>query len=156
MKRDLINWYKIAQNNQIINKIASIAQSVRSSLSSADDDDLKEYCLPASRALSKKLNEAGIRSIVVQGVFKVDSPDPESYAEWNINDFESEEEMHEATFTPLHYWVEVLMSPNEKNNLIVDITASQFNDEIDTPQNTIEIDTYNNMPRYMPIQKDWI
>jgi len=64
--------------------------------------------------------------------------------------------MEEATYTPLHYWVEVLISPNENENLIVDITASQFNDEIDMPQNPIEIGTYDELTRYTPIHKDWI
>lgn len=156
MKKDLISWYKIAQSNPLISKILPIAQSTRASLADADDDDLKTYCLPASRALSKKLNEQNIRAIVVQGVFKVDFPDPSASSNWDVNDFENEEEMEEATYTPLHYWVEVLISPNENKNLIIDITASQFNDEIDVPQDSIEIGTYDELPRYTPIHKDWI
>jgi len=156
MKKDLISWYKIAQSNPLMNKILPIAQSTRASLADADDDDLKTYCLPASRALSKNLNEQNIRAIVVQGVFRVDFPDSEATSDWDVNDFENEEEMEEATYTPLHYWVEVLISPNENENLIVDITASQFNDEIDMPQDPIEIGTYDELTRYTPIHKDWI
>jgi hypothetical protein len=96
MRKDLINWYKIAQSNPLISKILPIAQSIRVSLANADDDDLKTYCLPASRALSKKLNEQNIRAIVVQGVFKVDSPDLSVSSDWDVNDFENKEEMEEA------------------------------------------------------------
>jgi len=57
--------------------------------------------------------------------------------------------MEEATYTPLHYWVEV-------NDIIIDITADQFNDELDYPISPVEIGTYSDLERYTSINKDWI
>lgn len=114
--------------------IPSIANKVRiEQVKCHNDDCLKERCLPSSRALRKELIENGYDATVVQGIFRIDNPDK---AKDNIK-------------TLLHYWVEV-------DGLIVDITASQFNDRLqDEKMNPTEIGTYSDLPRYTYIQ-DWI
>jgi hypothetical protein len=139
-----MNWYKKSQLT-----IQSIAQKVRSTLTCDSDDCLKAYCLPASRKLKSELVKNGYDAIVVQGVFTVDNPDPSASEDWDIKDFGSEEEMESAKYTPLHYWVEV-------NGLIVDITASQFNDELDESVRDILIGTYEELDRYRVIVRDWV
>ena len=143
-----MNWYKISTNTQKLNELAT--QFRKQMVKCYDDECLKNLCLPISRKLKEFLVSKGFNNaIVVQGVFKVDNPDIDAYSEWDINDFENEEEMESATYTPLHYWVEV-------NNIIINITASQFNDELDYPVEPVEIGTYQDMERYTPIHKDWI
>jgi len=141
-----MNWYKTSQTETI----EAIAQRVRAEMVTCYDDKcLKALCLPTSRALKKALIEAGYAdAMVVQGVFKVDNPDPDSYTDWDVNDFENEEEMESDKYTPLHYWVEV-------RNQIVDLTGSQFQDEVDGSISEITIGAYQQMPRYIPIVKDW-
>ena len=128
------SWYKIASKKSI----PQIANYVRKNLVKAYGDEiLKEKCLPASKALKNELIKNGYDAIVIKGLFKVDNPDPSVV----LDDDLSEQEKEEAMFTPLHYWVEV-------NNMIVDITASQFNNELDAPLNPIVIGTYNDLERY--------
>jgi len=145
-----MNWYKISK--KIIN-IKNIANNIRKSqvkCYGGDDECLKATCLPSSRTLKDALIKNGYDAIVVQGVFRVDNPDPTLTEEWDVNDFENEEEMEEAKYTPLHYWVEV-------DNLVVDITADQFNDELEEDlMDPITIGTYSELERYIPIHKDWI
>jgi len=130
--------------------IQQIALEVRKNMVKCYDDEcLKTYCLPASRLLKSELIKSGYDATVTQGVFRVDNPDPSATEDWDPKDFENEEEMQEATYTPLHYWVEV-------GNTIIDITASQFNDELDDPVSPIEIGTYASLERYTPIAKDFI
>jgi hypothetical protein len=50
---------------------------------------------------------------------------------------------------PLHYWVEV------NRNIIVDITASQFNDELDIPVEPILIGTHEELWQYTSLRRDW-
>jgi hypothetical protein len=149
------NWYKIAQN---LSKIQAIAKKVYQQMSLDEDDEtLKSLCLPAARKVTAELNKENINSIVVQGTFTIDDPDFSVYEEWDVEDFGGDEEMMEqAIYTPLHYWAEVLMSRDESQNIIVDITASQFNDELNSPVQPIIIGTYAQLPRYTPITKDWI
>lgn len=149
-----MSWYKISQD---LSKIQGIAAKVRSGMATNDDDALQAMCLPASRKVVEELGRQGINAIVVQGTFTIDNPDPSASEDWDIEDFMGDEEMMEqATYTPLHYWAEVLISPNENENLVVDITASQFNDELDSPVPAIQIGTYSQLGRYTPIQRDWI
>jgi len=146
-----VNWYKKAQNINDLNKLKNIATQFRQQMVKCYDDDcLKSLCLPISRKLKEFLISKGFNTaIVVQGVFKVDNPDPSVMDDWRKEDFESPEEMEEASYTPLHYWVEI-------NNIIIDITADQFNDELDSPVSPVEIGTYEQLERYTPIHKDWI
>lgn len=156
------NWYKHAQNMQDIERIAL---EVRQSFLTNDDDTLKAMCLPVSRELKKRLIAAGFdTAIVVQGVFQIDEPDPSAYENWDINDFlpaeqmeteeeemaYAEEEMESAKYTPLHYWVEV-------KNLIIDVTADQFNDElIGEEMPPIIIQSKSDSDRYTTTVEDWI
>lgn len=143
-----MKWYKIAQN---INQLTQIATQFRKAqVKCYDDQCLKNLCLPMSRKLKNLLISKGFNTaIVTQGVFKIDKPNPEAIAELDPNDFNNTEDFEEAKYTPLHYWVEI-------NNIIIDVTASQFNDELDEPVNPIEIGTYEELERYTPIAKDWI
>ena len=54
----------------------------------------------------------------------------------------SKEDMEEGKKHPEHYWVEV-----EGN--VVDITADQFNKELNQPAPPITIGTYASLPRYI-------
>lgn len=139
--------YKISQNLQSLTQIAT--QFRKQMIKCYDDECLRSLCLPVSRKLKEYLISKGYDAIVVQGVFTVDNPDPEATQEWDINDFESQEEMEDATYHPLHYWVEI-------RDLIIDITADQFNDELDEPVPPINIGTYQELERYKAIHKDWI
>jgi len=141
-----MNWYKTSGRKTI----PQIAQYVRSNLIKCYDDEcLRSLCLPVSRQLKTELVKNGYDAIVVQGVFRVDNPDPTASDDWDPSDFENEEEMESAKYTPLHYWVEV-------NNMIVDLTANQFNDELSEPVSPIEIGSYADLERYTPIHRDWI
>jgi hypothetical protein len=88
-------------------------------------------CLEASKALSEKLNEAGYNAKVVEGTFEIDFPDQEYY-----------DEEDEDMYIPKHFWVEV-------NNKLLDITADQFQDEVDGEElQEIAYGTYQDYPRY--------
>jgi len=143
-----MNWYKIAID---INKLTQLATQFRKQMVKCYDDEcLKSLCLPISRKLKEFLISKGFNTaIVVQGTFRIDNPDLTATEDWEVKDFESSEEMEELKYTPLHYWVEV-------DNIIVDITADQFNDELDEPVSSIEIGTYSDLGKYIAIHKDWI
>ncbi len=107
-------------------------------------------CLPISEALRDELIKNGYtNAMVVQGEFLLDEPNPEYYDNDNYDykndELISEEEirkLEEEKYKALHYWVEI-------NGLIVDITASQFNDELTYDvMPPIVIDTYANLERY--------
>ena len=143
------NWYKLSQKLQRPT-IEQIAVNVRKNMVKCYDDDcLKALCLPVSRKLKEELIRNGYDAIVVQGVFKIDLPNEEYFEDWDVEDFKNEQEMEEAKYTPLHYWVEV-------KDIIIDITASQFNDELDEPVDAIQIGSYADLERYIPIHKGWI
>jgi hypothetical protein len=88
-------------------------------VSANDDESLKAMRLDVSRRLAERLTSAGYEAKVVQGKFIIDEPDMDSYSDWDVNDFNDENDMTAAMFTPLHYWVET-------NGLIVDKASSQF------------------------------
>ena len=111
------------------------------------DESLKELCLKISKGLMAEYIKNGYDATVTQGVFKVDNPHAESVAKINTEGL-TEEEKEEVGYTPLHYWVEI-------GNTIIDITASQFNDELNLPVSPIEIGTYASLKRYTAIQKDY-
>jgi hypothetical protein len=133
--------------------IEQIASELRNELTiDPDDDQITAMCLQVSRELKKRLISNGYEAIVVQGVFEVDSPDV-AYSEMDSDLFESEEEMEDAMHHPLHYWVEAF---DGNENLIVDITADQFNDELESEEMPpVFIDSLDSI-RYTSIRKDWI
>ena len=143
-----MNWYKKSQQKETVQ---AIAFRVRSLLSSANSDDLRAMCLDASKTLKQELIKSGYRAVVVQGTFAIDISDPEMYSDWEEDDFEDEEQMNEAQYSPLHYWVEL------NDNTIIDITADQFNDEIESEvdyMQPITIGTYSQFPRYKALRKN--
>jgi hypothetical protein len=105
-----MNWYKKSN----IQNLSKIATQFRSQMVKCYDDDcLKALCLQVSRKLKEYLITKGYDATVVQGVFRIDNPDPEALAEMDTKDW-TEQEIEEAQYTPLHYWVEI-------NNLIIDV-----------------------------------
>lgn len=148
------NWYKISKASLSVEEIAS---QVRNSLLRDDEETLAALCLPVSRHLAQILINNGYKAAsVVQGTFTVDNPDPSAYDEWDIKDFgsgeeteEDYEEMEAAKYTPLHYWVQL-------NNIVVDITADQFNDELDEPMPEVVTGDINALERYTVITDNFI
>jgi hypothetical protein len=106
--------------------ITKVAERVRDEMVNEDDPPMAR-CLVCARALVRELRKNKIRARVISGTFAVDNPNQENYDEWNPNDFNSEEEMEDAKHHPLHYWAEIISRPL----LIVDISADQFNEELD-------------------------
>lgn len=147
-----MNWYKTAQNNK---SVEEIAKDVRDSLLS-HNESLKSRCLPVSRHLAQVLiNEGYNAAHVVSGMFRVDTPDPEASVNWDVNDFmgktpeESYENMESAKFTPLHYWVQI-------NDIVIDITADQFNNELDEPASGVIIASINNLDRHIVMEENCV
>ena len=152
-------WYKTSKEVQSIEQIAT---QVRNSLMQDDDDSLKSLCLPVSRHLAQVLiNNGYVAANVVQGTFTIDNPDPSAYEGWDEKDFlgdsldedeameEGRENMESAKYTPLHYWVQI-------NNIVIDITADQFNDELEEPMERVEIGDIVSLGRYTVITENWI
>jgi len=148
----LIQYRDVYAQNQKTLKLAKptieqIAEQVRSrEVRSYDDEYLKDNCLPVAKALTKELTRNGYNSVLVQGNFKVDksvSVDPR------------DKMTKEDNTMRFHYWTEILISPNERKNLIVDLTAIQFEDEVNSQIKPIEVGTYEQLNRYIPIIKGW-
>lgn len=110
-------------------------------LSEYGSKTLQSFCYETSKELAQKLKDNGFNAVVVKGAFNIDNPDEEFYNDWHVEDFNSEEEMENAKFWPLHYWVEV-------DGLIIDMSADQFNGELDEPMPSIVISSYIEEPRY--------
>lgn len=145
------NLCKVAKKS--IQTIATEVRANQVKCYGGDEDCLKATCLPSSRALKAELIKNGYEAMVVQGTFYVENPDPSATEGWDINDFKDEEEMEDATHNPLHYWVEII----GKENTIVDITADQFNNEIEgETMGPITIGSHSSLGRYTVIHKDWI
>lgn len=145
-----MNWYKISQEN---NSVEDIAKRVRSLLvgNNVDDDVLRDKCLPVSRHLARVLIDNGYNAAnVVQGVFKVDNPSPSNFEEWGGEDFQ-DMYTEDDKYNHLHYWVQL-------NHIVVDITADQFNDELN-PENKVDpvtIGEISSLKRYKAIMEDFI
>ena len=154
------NWYRFSHG---IDQIRNIAYRVRASLLRDDEDSLATMCLPVSRHLAQILINNGYGGAhVVRGTFTIDEPDPSHYEDWDADDFigtedyeneganEDYEEMEAAKFTPLHYWVMV-------GNLVIDITADQFNDELEEPYEEVVVEPIGNVSdRYTIISENFI
>ena len=142
------NWYKKAQRKNI----EQIARDVKDEEINYYGEDYEEgeslraICLDVSQKLKQRLKQNGYKAIVIQGTFTVDDPNPEYFPD----DFEGDEdEQDNMTYNPLHYWVEV-------DGIIVDLTATQFNDElIGDVMDPITIGSYEELGRYTPLRKDW-
>jgi hypothetical protein len=144
------NWYKLIKTAQQKKTIGQIAQEIRNKMVRCYDDEcLQAVCLDVSRELTKELQKYGYKAQIVQGTFEIDDPNMENYDEWDEKDFNNEEDFNDVIYHPLHYWVEV-------NGMIIDITASQFNDEIEDEQMPdIVMGSYSEFPRYKVLRKGW-
>ena len=147
-----MNWYKTAIRQKSVKQIAQEVRNVQ--VKSYDSKYLEDHCLPVSRALRDALVRNGHNSIVVQGNFRVDeSVDINEDVEPGTEKIELTEEDNRMRF---HYWVEILVNPDESKNIIVDLTATQFQKEV--PSDTLEsitIGTYIELDRYIPIHRGW-
>lgn len=124
---------KILSESFIDNNILSIAKAFRNNVIK-DHGDLKAMCYEISLGLSHELKKHEIDSKVIKGYFYIDNPDESQY-----DDEIDESEMRLAP----HFWVEV-------NNKILDITADQFQDEVEGERiDEITYGNYNDFDRYI-------
>lgn len=136
--------------SNLVGIIRSLAAEVRRKMVT-EDEPPNARCLVCARVLQKALVKAGIKgALVVQGTFNIDIPNEEAYEDWDENDFDDQDAMEKAKFFPLHYWVEVPGRPR----LIVDVTADQFNEELDDDvMDAITVGTYKDYPRYHAVRR---
>lgn len=72
-------------------------------------------CLPVSILVFRRLQRMGLKPKLIRGFFQTDLP----------SEYDDEDEANEFTIgKALHYWVEL-------DEHVVDLTAGQFNDEIE-------------------------
>jgi len=102
---------------------------------------LDAACLPASEALAKYLFDKGYKPKVIKGTYWIDNPDPEHSDEWDPGDFDSEDAFEEAKHHPIHFWVEA-------GRFLIDISADQFQPEVEDRIPAVVIGTYKEFPRY--------
>lgn len=127
-----------------MNTIRRIAEVVRrKNVIAYASGDLKGYCVEVSEDLLKALLTAGFKGQVWRGYFYVDNPDP---LETDI--FPDDDDADERIHLPVHAWVEL------SDGTIVDITVSQFNDELeDEEMPYIFIGSYDDCGRYEKTSK---
>jgi hypothetical protein len=137
-----------SKTSNIRKSVEEIAEEVQNDIIRANDyyADFTAMCLECSRKLALALKQEGYKNVyLVIGKFIIDKPDYSKYETWNSEDFNSDEEMESEMYTPLHYWVEV-------DGNIVDITANQFNSELEGEHYPpIVYGTYEQYPRYIKI-----
>tara|TARA_R110000824_G_scaffold148242_3_gene317889 strand:+ start:68732 stop:69163 length:432 start_codon:yes stop_codon:yes gene_type:complete len=136
-----MSWYKISQN---LAEIRSIARTVRMQMEQKhNSEDLRSLCHEISIILAKKLKKMGyISATEVRGSVYIDNPDQEFYSDWDVDMFENEEKMKEEMKYATHHWVEI-------GNIVVDITADQFNDELDEDEfPKVYVELKENADRY--------
>jgi len=134
-----------------MDEIAAIAAEVRAKEIGArdlGDDPPATLCLELSRALRQALIDVDFNATVIRGEFEVDEPNFEHYGDWD------EDEMSAALHTPLHYWVEVTGRGEIAFQVpvVADITADQFNDELDSETDymePVEVGPYAHFPRHI-------
>jgi hypothetical protein len=116
--------------------ITQIAAAVRESIIQ-EHGDVQGMCLAASILLKRALSKMGYSSDVIAGTFYVDQPDPMASDEYE----EDEVDGHNA----VHYWVLA-------SGIIVDVTASQFNDELDGYElPDVYVGSYEDCSNYSPV-----
>lgn len=128
----------------ILNISKQVLQGYKYSLEDEEDAfDVKAMCLDASRDLKKALEQHGYKNIkIVQGTFEVDDPDMSNYDDWDEDDLGSGDDFNSQVHNPLHYWLEI-------DGMVLDITVSQFKDEVTTEDlPLITYGTYANLDRY--------
>ena len=138
--------YRITRTASIANdpKVIEIAKRVRArEVKSNNDEYLREMCKPVSEALAREYMSEGYNAAqVVEGTFEIDNPKKE-YVQ-NVK-FDTPEDIESAKKNQLHYWVDM-------NGTIIDLTASQFNDELNSPLPHIVIGSMSSLKRYRVMQ----
>lgn len=120
-----------------LREVESIAASVRAKIG-CDPEDVRAMCFEATQALGAALKKAGFRPVRVRGTFLIDDPNPEFTPE---EAFESGE-----AWTPIHHWIEV-------DGWIVDVTAVQFNEEIEEPMPEVVVGRARDLKRYRALKR---
>lgn len=120
-----------------LRQVEEIAKAVHEDVISCAGDTTG-MCYGAAKILLRELKKAGFSPLRVRGTFEVDEPNPEITPD---EAFESGE-----AYTPTHHWVEL-------EGLIVDVTATQFNSEIEEPMPDIVIGMPQELGRYRALKK---
>jgi hypothetical protein len=131
--------------------IYQIAKMVRQKeVASLSNLSLSDKCLHASRALNQALLDNGYQtSTVVFGTFQLDMPiDDKDKGEIDPSLFQTEEQIQESYLNPEHFWVKV-------EGLIVDISASQFQDKVKDSIPEIVMINALSKSRYREISEEW-
>ena len=110
-----------------LDAIRSIALQVRSQFI-ADGCDVDGGCVELAETLCRELVRRGYDAKTVRGTFRTDAP----YDKWGPQP---------DPCTAIHEWVEI-------DGLIVDATATQFNDYLDEAASQIVIGTCKELRRY--------
>lgn len=100
-------------------KALKIARQVRKKILKDNGGNSRGMCLDASHELQRKLTEAGFFCELCEGKFHLEEPEEKSVVH--------------------HYWIAL-------NGAILDVTADQFNDEMDGIQMAAIV--YGNIDRY--------
>lgn len=108
-------------------------------------DDFKSLCLDIAKEVYLFFKKHKIDVSIIQGKFTIDDPDPLVYDEWDVDDFESEEEMENEIYNPIHFW-------NEVDGKVLDLTIRQFQDEVDDELPDFYYGSYENS-RYTKVKK---
>lgn len=118
-------------------KVTKIARQVRKRLIEREGCSTAQ-CYEASLELYRELRNAGFGASIVGGTFEIDEPDPEVTPKeaWETGD----------AYFPWHWWVEV-------DGRVVDITADQFDHEVDGGVGPITIGTYRALRRYRALKR---
>jgi hypothetical protein len=132
-----------------LQRIRHLAAQVRSEycldqdLPFNDPDGVRAACLNVSARMSAILVAEGHTDArVVQGTLAIDDPNPKYYAEDFRDAFGAKNESD--LYRPLHYWVQI-------GTLVIDITADQFNDELESEFDYFEpvtVEFLKDLPRH--------
>ena len=125
-----------------IEEIAKVARQEAAQVCHVEDGDFEGMCSDASEILLKKLREYGYDANRVVGTYVIDDP-----KELYYGDDDDDEEEQEDFYHPMHHWVEVA---GVEEVVVIDITADQFNDEMDDENPPVVIGTYSDLWRYEP------
>jgi len=136
------NWYKVAVKQQSIQQIAKAVRDIMVGLFPSNKI-LKDECKDTSKRLKAELVKNGYNASVIMGTFRVDNPNVEE-EEMDTKGL-TEEEIADMKYTPMHFWVEI-------GYKIIDLTPSQFNEQLNKKVPDIIIGDYSNLPRYTRIQ----
>lgn len=102
-----------------------------------EEQCLRALCHEASLALCSVLIGNGFPAVVVEGTFRTDLPDF-FFDAYDEDPYDPES----SSRNPLHYWVEV-------EGIVVDITADQFNTELDGEEiPAVVVGFRSDLPRY--------